>query len=214
MDCIESTSDLKYSFSRFLPYYDRKTKYITSMNLNSKDIAIFIEKYCVDGNSTTCIDSSALNLVIFFMHENRKLLAESAYQMCQYAKKSSVNDRAFLYSIKTVYPEGDLQKALYAKAEDASYKARKVEVTTKKTSDDSDKQEKNNKKNDKEKSKDKQKDAKKTGKKQVKEESDDESDNDYNDESDNESNDGSDDGSDDDSSDGSDNDSDDGNNSD
>lgn len=197
-DSIESDPELKFVFNKHLPFFDRKNRYIQSLTLSAKDVSVFIEKYCVNGNSTTRVDAQALNLVMFLMHENRKCLAESAYQMCQYAGKSSVNDRAFLCSIRTMYPEGDLQKALFAKAEDASYKARGTEVS-KEMSDKSEDTDKKQKKGTTDSKDNKKTKSSKTGKKkQVKEESDEESDAGSDTDSDAESNNGSDSESDDD----------------
>jgi len=187
-DCVENDPELRFAFARFLPFYQSKNKYIQFMKLSSADLKTFVDKYCVNSNSSICVESSALNLVVCIMHESRKMLAESAYQMCQYANKSSVNDKAFLCSIKTIYADGSLQGALTAKAYDTANRARGVELDAKAMSDKSSSTEDKSGKNSK-KSKE-QKNSKSGNKKNLKEENsdDDDDDDDDDDASDAESN--------------------------
>ena len=81
----------------------------------SATVRSFIEKR--SGNNNVQIDKYAYNLLMYLLLMNRVLLAECAFQMSQYAKKNSVDDRGILFSLKTVY-SGELLKKFLKKADD------------------------------------------------------------------------------------------------
>jgi len=167
LDNIKMNKDFNYTFGRFLDSYDSLGNYSPQMGLSKKAVMEFIETYAFNGGNTNInLDPRAFNLLMYIMLKNRILLAETAFQMILYAKKSSIDDRAILCAIKTIYT-GQLGSTLYKKVEDVSKIVRgtvveKEDVDTKKGSKESGKDKKSDKKDTK---KDIKKDTKKDSKK-------------------------------------------------
>jgi hypothetical protein len=119
MDNIKLNKDFNYTFGRFLDNYNSKESYGTQLRLQKKNVNQVFEKLAFNGKSNVVLDGSAYNFLMYILLSNRLLLAETAFQMSQYGKKSRVDDRAILYTLKTVYV-GNMLKSLYRKAEDVS----------------------------------------------------------------------------------------------
>ena len=155
MDNIKMSKDFNYTFGRFLDSYDCHGNYAPQMGLKKETVLEFIEKYAFNGgNSNINLDGQAFNFLMYIMLKNRILLAETAFQMIVYARKSSIDDRAILCAIKTIYT-GQLGNSIYKKVEDVSKIVRGMAVekdekeSTKKGSKDSKSSKDGKKKSDK-----------------------------------------------------------------
>ena len=142
LDNIKMSRDFNYTFGRFLDSYDSLGNYAPQMGLSKKTVLEFVEAYAFNGgNSNINLDNQAFNLLMYIMLKNRILLAETAFQMIVYARKSSIDDRAILCAIKTIYT-GQLGNDIYKKVENVSKTVRgtsveKDDVDTKKGSKES-----------------------------------------------------------------------------
>jgi len=123
INTVKLSKDLHFTFGRFLDSYDTDGNYCPQLQLKKEEVTKFIETYGVTGGGNTSIylDSGAFNFLMYIIYRNRVLLAESAFQMSQYAKKSSVDDRAILFSLRTIYC-GNLLKTMFSKVDEVSGK--------------------------------------------------------------------------------------------
>jgi len=126
LDNVKLNKDFNYTFGRFLDNYDNHENYAPQMGLARDAVTKFIETFAFNGgNSNVSLTDEAFNLLMFVMLKNRILLAETAFQMSQYAKKSSVDDRAILHAIKCHY-SGTLFQTVYKKTEEVSRVIRRI----------------------------------------------------------------------------------------
>jgi hypothetical protein len=163
MDNINLDRDFTFTFGKYLVHYDSHENYTSQLNILRSTVNKFIETYAFNGgNSNVSLTDEAFNLLMFIMLKNRIMLTETAFQMSQYAGKSSVDDRAILHSIKCHYT-GNLYRAVYKKAEEVSRIVRGLKKE-KEEDDDLNKSAKkpsNDNDNDKDKDKDKEKEKEK-----------------------------------------------------
>lgn len=128
IDNIKLDKDFNYTFLRFLDMYSPQENYAPQMGLTKDTVMKFIETYAFSGgNSNVNLDNQAFNVLMYIMLKNRIMLAENAFQMTSYAHKSSVDDRAIMYSLKTVYT-GQLLQRMHKKVEDVSRRVRGIKA--------------------------------------------------------------------------------------
>jgi hypothetical protein len=126
IDSIRLNKDFNFVFGRFLDTYDSQQNYEAQLLLPRKIVTKFYEKYAFDGgNSNINLSDDAYNFLMYVMLKNRIMLVETAFYMSQYAKKTSVDDRAILYAVKSHYV-GELGKSMFKKLEEVSRMLRGV----------------------------------------------------------------------------------------
>ena len=173
MDSVRMSKELNWTFSKYLDSYDNTHTYNAEMKLSKKDVMAFVEERCLNGNSSVTLDSGAFNFLMFTMHKSRIMLAESAFQMSQCFGRSSVSDKGILFSVRLVFPQGDLQKSVLAKVDNISKRWQHLEIKEKEASEKSEKSGNSDKKGASKKTNKAEKSDKKGGKKtQAKDESD------------------------------------------
>lgn len=123
---IKLSHDLNNAFGRFMQGggFNQDENYSIQLNLSKKDIQNFIEKHVNGGNSNMTIDDGGFNLLAFLVLKNRIMLTDAAYHMITYAKKSSIDDRAILASVRIIHTK-QLQTDMYKKIEETSAIVRK-----------------------------------------------------------------------------------------
>lgn len=116
-DSVRLNKDFNYTFGKFLDNYDSHDNYESQLGLPKKSIMNFIDKFAFDGgNTSVTLDQGSYNLMMYLLIKNRNLLCDSAFQKTIYAKKTSVDDRGIMFSLKDVYT-GELYKSLFKKVE-------------------------------------------------------------------------------------------------
>lgn len=133
---VRNSREFSFTFERFLNSYDNCCDYDAQMQIGKKNVIKFIENFAFEGGNTNVhLDHGAYNFLMYIMLKNRILLAETAFQMVTYARKSSVDDRAIMYSLRVVY-NGSLLLSIFKKVEDVSNIIRNIDTSA--GSDDSD----------------------------------------------------------------------------
>lgn len=122
INTVKLSKELDFTFGRFLDSYDTNSDYSPQLQLKKDEVTKFIETYGVR-NTSIHLESGAFNFLMYIIFKNRVLLAESAYQLSQYAKKSSVDDRSILFSLRTTYC-GNLLKTMFSKVDEVSSRVR------------------------------------------------------------------------------------------
>jgi hypothetical protein len=118
LDTVRLNKDLNFTFGRFLDMYDMHADYASQLNLKYSTVSDFIDKFASGGGNTQIkLEHRAFNFLMYVMLKSRILLAETAHEMSKYARKTSVDDRAVLHALNTVYV-GELLKTVFKKAED------------------------------------------------------------------------------------------------
>jgi len=127
-DAVLSSPELRFTLERFLAGFTSDCEYfpmidISKKNENKEIITKYMEKAA--GGSIVQFETQAFNIIMYLMLKNRVQVAETAFEMSQYAKKASVDDFAILHAVKTVYT-GELLKAMMKRTEDISNIARSI----------------------------------------------------------------------------------------
>ena len=99
--------------------YNSKNSLLNQLFLKKETIKKVLEKYAFNGSDNIALDSSGYNFLSYILLCNRNLLADTAFQISQYSKKTRVDDRAVLFALKTIY-NGELLKSIFKKSEDVS----------------------------------------------------------------------------------------------
>ena len=141
INVILMDNDLKYTFSKHLNLYNKDEDYENTMKLTKKIIYKFIDVKSSMGISVL-LEQHAVNFLLFILHQNRIMLATSAYNKMMYSKKSSVDFRGIMYSIFDHY-NGKLRDLIYKKVDS------KIKLFENKVSSDDDDDEENKENNNK-----------------------------------------------------------------
>lgn len=146
LSSVRMDSDFSFTFGRFLDKYDKHENYEVQLNLckegkdmKTKDVVLnyISEKGFLGGSNSFHFEAGAYNFMMFVMLKNRILLTEAAFQMMQYAKKSSIDDRAVLFASNIVYT-GKLGQAIFKKLEELSNHVRGLKSSDAKDNDSTD----------------------------------------------------------------------------
>lgn len=135
MDSVKLNKELKAMFEHHLDSYDNSQQYQTDVQISKADLTRYVETKCLNGNSAVTLDSGAQNFLMFVIRKSRIMLTETAFQISQCYSKTSLNERGILYAIKIVFPPGELQKAVFKKAENASTRVKSKDTKRKDKSD-------------------------------------------------------------------------------
>jgi hypothetical protein len=124
INAVKLDDEFKYTFGRFLDKYDSHESYNAQLTgLEKRVVLDYISSHgFVGGSNSFHFEVGAYNFLTFIMLKNRILLTESAFQMSQYAKRS-LDDRAVMFALKTIYT-GKLLQSLYKKVEEVSSNVR------------------------------------------------------------------------------------------
>jgi hypothetical protein len=124
INSVRLDNDFSSTFGKFLDKYDSHETYGSQLNLNKKDVLDYISTHgFLGGSNSFHFESGAYNFLTFLMLKNRILLTETSVQLALYANKKSVDDRAILFALKTVYT-GKLFQSLYKRVEEISHLVR------------------------------------------------------------------------------------------
>jgi hypothetical protein len=125
-DKLQLNKDFRHTFGAVLDSYSSHQNYASELQLSKDAVTKFIEKYAFNGGNTDIhLEDDGFNFLMFIMLRSRIMLATTAFQMAVYARKSSVDDRAILYSIRSVFV-GDLKDSLFKKVENVSNRVRQI----------------------------------------------------------------------------------------
>jgi hypothetical protein len=106
LDSIKMSPEYDYLFGRVINKYDTNINYINELMLKEESVETLIKLACSQGgNSSTNFEYGAYNLLMYLLLQNRILLANTAYQMMMYGKKSSVDFRAITLSVNIFYKD-------------------------------------------------------------------------------------------------------------
>jgi hypothetical protein len=126
INSVKLDKDFNSTFGRFLDNYDSHETYASQLTgmekTNEKGTGVldYVSSHgFLGGSNSYHFEAGAYNFLMFIMLKNRILLAETAFQMVQYARKSSVDDRAVSFAVNTVY-SGKLRQTLFKKLEEIS----------------------------------------------------------------------------------------------